>query len=131
MRATDHGFTMMETIVALIVFTGVFIALERGTAFGWRGIRTARMDQAALALARAKLSVVGVETPITEESDDDGTENGLTWRVAIRGYKPPDVTQLDVKPRAYWVTVAVNWRDRPVGPLHSVELTTLKPGAAP
>lgn len=139
MRGTDSGFTLMETLVALVVFTGVVIALERSTAMGWRGIRLARSDSAALGLARAKLAAFGIENDLAEDKELTGEDNGLQWRIAARKYAQPGAATNAGRPGfdqpsrivPYWVTVTVSWRDRPMGPARSVELTTLKLEAAP
>lgn len=123
------GFTLMETIVAFVVFTAIFIALERATALGWRGIRLARMDQSALTLARTKLATFGLNTSIPEETTIEGEENGLTWQLTAEKYKAPEATSLPPRFVLYWVTVTVSWRDRPMAPPRTIELTTLKSGA--
>ena len=127
----DAGFTLMETIVAFVIFAAVVIALERGTALGWRGVRLAQMDQTALTLARTKLAAAGIESLVREDGDETGDEGGMTWRVSARKYTPPDGVALPGGIAAFWVTATVGWRDRPIGPARNVELTTLKRGSAP
>ena len=127
----DQGFTLMETIVALVVFAGVFVALERGTTLGFRGIRAVQHHQAALTLARAKLASAGVESTISGDSEDTGNDQGRQWSVSVRKYDPPDATQRENPVAAYWVTVTVSWRERPAGVLQTIELKTVKLSAAP
>jgi hypothetical protein len=127
---STSGFTLMETIVAFVVFTAIFIALERSSALGWRSVRLARMDQSALALARAKLASFGVNNAIPEETTLGGEENGLTWRLTAVKYKAPETTPpLPTRFVPYWVTVTVTWHDRPMAPPRTIELTTIKSGA--
>ncbi|MEQ1697435.1 MAG: hypothetical protein ABL901_16505 [Hyphomicrobiaceae bacterium] len=128
-HASTSGFTLMETIVAFVVFTAVFIALERSTALGWHGIRLARMDQSALALARTKLATFGLNNTIPEETSLEGEENGLTWQLTAVHYKPPEASPMPPRRIPYWVTVTVSWRDRPMAPSRTIELTTIKSGA--
>lgn len=123
MPRTDAGFTLMEVIVALVVFTGIVVALERGSALGWRAIRLAEMDKEALALARAKLAAAGVETPLNDALDEAGDEGRFHWHVVASPY---DASSQPQRLAAFWVSAAVSWRDRPVGPPREIELRTLK-----
>ena len=128
-QASERGFTLMETLVAFVVFASVIIALQQAMALGWRAIRLTQMEQSALSLARSKLAAVGVESAITDEADETGIENGMAWHTLARRYKAPDAIVFAGGVSAYWVTVTVSWRDRPVGPARSVELVTLKRGS--
>ena len=125
------GFTLMETIVALVVFAAVVVALERGTATGWRGLRLAQMDAGALALARARLASAGIDSELADESVQSGEEDRYEWRLAVRKYAPPEGVAVPQRLAGYWVNVAVSWRDRPAGPPRTIELQTLKLVAAP
>ena len=120
----------METIVAFVVFTAIFIALERSTALGWRGIRFTRMDQSALALARSKIASFGLNNSISGETILEGEENGLQWQLTAVKYKAPEATPMPSRFVPYWVTVTVTWHDRPLAPPRTIELTTLKSGAS-
>ena len=131
MKRSEAGFTLMETIVALVIFTSVFMALERGAMLGWRSIRLADGDRNALALARSKLASAGIDMPLTEDLDEAGVENLLQWHVVARKYEAPEGTALPSRLTPYRVNVAVTWRDRPIGPLRSVELQTIKLAVTP
>lgn len=126
---STSGFTLMETIVAFVIFTAIFIALERSTALGWHGIRLARMDQAALTLARMKLASFGANNSIKTEVDLEGDENNLHWHLTAVKYKAPEAVPMPPRMTPYWVTVSVTWQDRPIAPPRTIELTTLKSGA--
>lgn len=128
MRRPEAGFTLMETIVALVVFTGIVIALERGSALGWRAIRLADLERNALILARAKLAAAGIDKPVGEGLDEEGDDNRFHWHVSTSPYGQTSSSQ---RLAAYWVSAAVSWRDRPVGPLRTIELRTLKLTVAP
>lgn len=128
---SEAGFTLMETIVALVIFTTVVIALERGSALGWRSIRLAESERDALALARAKLASAGIDTQLSDDLDETGKDNRFQWHLLARKYDAPEGTTLSPRLTAYWVSVAVSWRDRPVGPPRSVELKTMKLAVTP
>ena len=78
---SDHGFTLMETMVALVIFVACYLLIHQGLSLGWRGVRLAQSETAAL--------------------------------------------------QAFWVTVAVNWRDKWARSPRSVQLTTMKLVAQP
>lgn len=128
-HTSTSGFTLMETIVAFVIFTAIFIALERSTALGWHGIRLARMDQSALALARTKLAGFGLNNSIKAEVDIEGDENNLHWRLTAVKYKAPEAVPMPRPIIPYWVTISVTWQERPMAPPRTIELTTLKSGA--
>ena len=127
----EAGFTLMETIVALVIFTAIIVAIQRGSAAGWRGIRLAQMDTGALALARAKLAAAGIDTTLAGDTEDTGEDPPYQWRLTTRQYKPPADVVMPPQMPAFWVTVAVSWRDRPTGPPRTIELQTLKIGGLP
>ena len=125
----QKGFTLVETLVALIVFTAVIVALQQATAIGLRGVRIAQRQAGALELARLKLSEAGTERPITEDIDERGEAISLksryTWHLTAFSYTPPGTTT-PVPPQmaAYWISVTVAWQDQTTE--RSVELKTLK-----
>jgi prepilin-type N-terminal cleavage/methylation domain-containing protein len=124
LRRFDSGFTLMETIVALVIFSSVFFAIYNGMAGGWRGVRQAKSDAAAINLARAKLAAAGVETALSDGTEDSGDEDGYSWHIGVQGYPLPDAAQTELA--AYWLSIEVNWRNTPISPLRSVTLRTLK-----
>ena len=130
MRASDraNGFTLIETLVALAIFAGVFAALSAGLAGGTRGVRLARMDQAATMLAKAKLAAVGVETLLADAQQETGETDGFTWLVSVRQHVRPDSDVRKTEPKAYWVTVEVSWRDGPLLQRRTIQLQSLMLG---
>jgi len=122
--ATESGFTLMETIVALVLFSSVFFVLYNGLAGGWRGVRFAASDTLAVRLARAKLAAAGVDSPLADGAEASGDEAGFEWRMEAHIYPQPDDAQTDLT--AYWVTVEVSWQDAPLSPTRSLKLKTLK-----
>ena len=128
MSHRTHGFTLIETLVALALFAVVFAALSASLAGGIRGVRLARMDLAATMLARAKLAAAGVETPLADAQQETGETDGFMWFVNVRQHLRPDVDVRETGPKAYWVAIDVSWRDGPLSPRRTIQLKTLKLG---
>jgi prepilin-type N-terminal cleavage/methylation domain-containing protein len=122
----ESGFTLIETLTALVIFAAVVVAIERGSAIGWRGLRLARLDTGALALARAKIASAGVDVALPDDVDEFGDDPPYHWRLTTRKYVAPEAVAMPARMGAYWVNVTVSWRDRPVGPPRAVALETLK-----
>lgn len=128
-HARQAGFTLIETLVALIILALAAGALQLCLSAGWTGVRVVRGEQAALQLARAKLAEAGVETRLAEGTEDGETEAGFAWTREVRARPTPGAALQPAALAGYWVTVTVSWhekfkRDR------TVSLTTLKLGRA-
>jgi general secretion pathway protein I len=144
----DAGFTLIETIVALVVLALVAAGLQLCLSGGWRSVRIVAQEQAALELAQAQLAVAGVEGALAESTAGGETESGFTWTRDMIRYVPPEggaavsaFPELDRigaetsgEGRAlagYWVTVTVRWREGPRRPERAVVLSTMKIGREP
>lgn len=128
-RDRQAGFTLLETIVALMVFAMVAGALQLCLAGGWKGVRIVRMEQAALSVAKEKLAAAGVDTTLIEGTDEGSVDDGFHWIRSIRRHVPAGSDGLETAALAgYWVSVSVTWQDGPLLAERSVELSTLKLG---
>ena len=84
MSDRSDGFTLIETLVALVIFAGIFAALSAGFSSGTRGLRVAQADQRALMLAKAKLATTGLESRLADRLQETGEEDGFIWRVDVQ-----------------------------------------------
>ena len=121
----------METIVALVLFSSVVVALYGGLIGAGRSIRLADQEAAATAVAVARLASAGVETPLAEGQEFTGENKGLRWRMTVERMVRPDDPPLQSKLLAYWVTVDVTWGDGPATAARRVQMRTLKLGLKP
>ena len=94
MRSNDaargqRGFTLLEVLVALVIFALLFGVLAQIFQTGLRQSRVAEPASAATLLARSQLARVGVEVPLAQGEFEGETEDGLRWRTAIEVAEPP------------------------------------------
>jgi prepilin-type N-terminal cleavage/methylation domain-containing protein len=124
------GFTLMETIVALVVFSSVFVAMYQAMAGGSRSLRHANLDAAATTLALSRMASAGIETALKDGQEFSGTEDPFWWRVSVqrRADDFDDVAPLP-KVAAFWVNVEVNWREGTLQTIRTIKFKTLKLGA--
>jgi prepilin-type N-terminal cleavage/methylation domain-containing protein len=123
----DGGFTLMETIVALVIFVACYVLIQQGLQLGWRGVSASQSEIAALRVAQGRLAAVGVEAPL-EEGQQSGSDGGYTWTVDIhrQNADAESESRARSRPTGYWVAVEVSWRDEATRRPHSLQMKTLK-----
>jgi prepilin-type N-terminal cleavage/methylation domain-containing protein len=121
----EDGFTLMETLIALIIMVTVATMLYRGLSGGLRVNEIAGNTERALVVAQARLAGLGHEIPVAA-GRVEGQDGDMGWELTIRPYQPPDAADRAAQMSAFWATVTVFWRDRRGAPLRSLQLTTLK-----
>jgi prepilin-type N-terminal cleavage/methylation domain-containing protein len=123
----DAGFTLMETIVALIIFVACYVLIQQGLSLGWRGVSASQGELAALHVAQTHLAAAGVESPLSE-GQQSGNDNGYEWVVEMRRQNAENESESRAKthPTGYWVAVEVSWRDEVTRRRRSLQLKTLK-----
>jgi general secretion pathway protein I len=120
-----QGFTLLEVLVALIVFALVVGILAQILRTGLRQSATSETTATATLLARSQLARVGTELPI-EVGSVEGEADGMHWRTAITLAAPPkEQSEL----AGYRVEVTVAWGDDQAQ--QEVTLTTLRIGPVP
>jgi type II secretion system protein I len=118
-----RGFTLLEVLVALIIFAIAFGVLAQIIQTGLGQAQGAAATSEATLLARSLLAEVGSELPVSAGVVEGEAGDGYRWRIEIRATEDGADDALS----AYLVQVTVAW-----GPeARSVELSTLRLGAAP
>jgi general secretion pathway protein I len=127
-RALTPGFTLLEVLVALLVFGLMFGILAQIIRTGLRQTAAAEETAFASLLARSQLARVGVELPL-EPGEVEGEVDGMRWRTAIRLAEPPSQ---ETAIGSYRIDVTIAWGE---GDNQQLTITTLKlgppPGAGP
>lgn len=80
---TDGGFTLLETVVALVIMALGVTALARLTANGLAASEQAERLAVATQLARSLLARSGVDAPLAE-GEERGAWDGYDWRRTVR-----------------------------------------------
>jgi len=124
-RPSDLGFTLIEVLVALVIFALLFGALAQIFQTGLRQTANAAAASTATMVARSQLARVGVELPLATGEMEGETAEGLRWRTVIQVSEPPSEEQSFVP---YLVEVTVAWGE---GPAEQITLTTLRLGPPP
>jgi general secretion pathway protein I len=118
----NAGFTLLEVLVALLIFALAFGVLAQIFQTGLRQSATAEQMAAATMLARSRLARIGIDLPFEIGEVEEDAGNGFRLRTTIEpaGLEVAEDDQLI----ALLVEVAVAW-----GPIESerqVALTTLR-----
>ncbi len=132
MRHRERGFTLVETLVALVILMVVGVIFFQQFVAGTRANAIADQSHAALSVARAQLAALGHERPLAAGVDNGLAGGGLSWTTNVKPYLEADRdTRNAVVPNAFWATVTVQWFDQRSRKKRSLQLTTLKLGEAP
>ena len=122
---SSYGFTLLEVLVALVIFALAFGVLAQIMQTGLRQSGVARSLAAATLLARSELARVGVDVPLRVGREEGETEDGMRWHTDIELVEGPSEHQ---SLASYQVQVTVAWGASPV---EQLTLTTLRIGTPP
>ena len=82
--AARHGFTLMETLVALVIFVACYLLIHEGLSLGWRGVRLAQSETCGTAGgAGSRLAAAGLDQPLSE-GQHAGETDGYAWTMDVR-----------------------------------------------
>ena len=121
-RGSNHGFTLLEILVALVIFALAFGVLAQIVQTGLRQSGVARSLTTATLLAQSELARVGVEVPLRAGPADGETETGMRWHTEVELIEQPNEQQTLA---TYQVQVTVSWGPNPA---EQLTLTTLRAG---
>jgi len=119
--AQAPGFTLLEVLVALLIFGLAFGVLAQIFQTGLRQSATAEQVATATMLARSQLARIGSDWPLEVHESEQDAGDGFRVRTTI---EPAGLEGADEQIVALLVEVAVAW-----GPVESerrVALTTLR-----
>ena len=124
-HAAPQGFSLVEVVVAITVFSLLFgVSLQ---IFG-TGLRSARLGEAythATLLARSRLDTLGIEGDLRPGDDSGRSGERYRWRTTVEPYVwELETGDHEVAVRPYLATVEVMWDDG--GKERSIQLSTVK-----
>jgi general secretion pathway protein I len=120
----EHGFTLLEVLVAFAILGVAVVTAIQGFAGGLRLLRLAGEHQQAMLIADQK--VREVVRPAEDRTAD--TEGAYRWERTITIVPTPDLERTLATHlwHVYLITVKVSWGDK-----RSVEVATLRTSALP
>jgi general secretion pathway protein I len=121
-HASHGGFTLLEILVALVIFALAFGVLAQIMQTGLQQSAGAQSRAGATLLARSELARVGVEVPLQVGRAEGETGDGMRWQTEIEVVEEPDENQ---SLALYQVQVTVAWG---ASPAEQLSLTTLRTG---
>jgi general secretion pathway protein I len=120
--ASNGGFTLLEVLVALVIFALAFGVLAQIMQTGLRQSAVAQSLASATLLARSELARVGIEAPLQVGRAEGETADGMRWQTEIEVVEGPDEDQ---SLALYQVQVTVVWG---ASAAERMSLTTLRTG---
>jgi prepilin-type N-terminal cleavage/methylation domain-containing protein len=133
----ERGFTLLEVMVAALIAAALFAVLLPTGLTGIRTVRDAGAYQAAMALARSHLAMLG-RNPADESGDLHGKDGPFDWRVQMTPEAAVDpgpgivnwfLHRDDARVTLYAVSVIVSWPSE--GRRRELRIDTERLGAAP
>lgn len=129
---SDTGFTLMEALVAVVIFAFASMALQSVFARGGLGLRVSSSETRALEVARGAIGKLDFPAPADKSRETTGETDGYTWAGTVTRYEPPEGGMGAMKIEAYWIDLELSWQEQSLGARpRSVSLKTLKLGIAP
>ena len=126
MAERPAGFTLIEVLVALIIFALAFGALASVISTGFRQTEAAQRVALETLLARSIMARVGTEIPLVPGRDEGTIDERFGYLVEIA---PTDFVDQEFEIGALRVRVFVHPLDQP--PEAGVRLVTLRLGPVP
>ncbi len=112
----SRGFSLLEVLVAFVILALVGTTLFRLFGASLGNASAADEYSRAAAFAESRLTLLALELPLHESSDQGTTDDGrYAWATKIEAYIPPGTTDDQSRlsqmlpMRLFRLTVTVNW----------------------
>lgn len=125
--SSNDGFTLMEALVAVVIFASASIAMQSVFARGGSGLRVGAAETRALEVARGAMGKAALPSPTETSRETTGETDSYSWSATVTRYEPPAGGLISMKVQAYWVDLKLSWIDKgqPLKP-REITLSTLK-----
>jgi general secretion pathway protein I len=116
-RGRSRGFTLLEVLVAFVIFALSFAVVLEIIAGSMRSTVRARDYSEAALLAQSLMERVGNEVPLEAGGYQGETEDGFAWAIEITDFEGlnEETRSLELaeltNTQLYWVDLSLEWGD--------------------
>ena len=125
--ARDHGFTLLEALVALVILTLALTMVFGRLSTALRVSTSADVDRQAAAAAYRILAELGHSRPLTYGLSEGDAIGGLHWRLKITPTRERAPGTVLPRLEAHDIALTVFWTDR--RSTHERTFSTIRLGA--
>jgi prepilin-type N-terminal cleavage/methylation domain-containing protein len=111
MVRSDAGFTLVETMLALLVFAVSVAGLQQMIGSGWKSLRTVRYEMTAIEHARALLAASAANSALNAGTTNGVVGDGYRWQIEVVQTKPEPQSAAISRFSGFWITATVSWQD--------------------
>lgn len=119
MRRRSAGFTLLEVLLAFVIFALSFaVVLEILGGSMRSSIRAREYTEAAL-LGQSLMDLVGTEFPLEESAQTGESPGGYRWDLVVSAYQPRHEEDRALElaelagTRLFWIELDVSWGQEP------------------
>ncbi len=116
-RRTSAGFTLLEVMLAFVIFAISFATVLEIMGGSMRSVSRASDDTEVALLAQSVMDLVGTEIPVEEGQYDGSSMERYNWRLDIFLYEvngeqdlaTPELVELSGI-ELYWIDLNISWQ---------------------
>jgi len=120
----EHGFSLLEVVVALMIMSGGFLAVLNLFSGSVRSVDFSGQYLKAVTLAKSKMNELEIQNfVIDDNSGSFKNEENYRWEIAVSAYDS-DLNNADSNIQLQKILLKVSWNDD--GHTRNLELATLR-----
>jgi general secretion pathway protein I len=114
-RSTDRGFTLLEVLLAFVVFAVSFAVVLQILSGSMRSTVRAREYSEAALMAQSIMDMVGMEIPLEPANLAGGEPDNYRWSLVIQPYESVGVDDRTLEvagvmgTSVYWIGLDLEW----------------------